>query len=46
MRCRFSEIIQCAEGMTEDHFKSAIKKSRILYNRGEVHEVRCLLMFN
>eukprot|EP00983_Pelagomonas_calceolata_P103139 1158884-Pelagomonas_calceolata.AAC.2 len=32
------EILQCAEGMTEDHLKSAIKKSRIIYNRGEVNE--------
>jgi len=35
---RFMEILQCAEGMTEDHLKSAIKKSRIIYNRGEVNE--------
>ncbi|KAF5842389.1 hypothetical protein DUNSADRAFT_7373 [Dunaliella salina] len=35
---RFMEILQCTEGMTEDHFKSAIKKSRIIFNRGEVNE--------
>ena len=28
------------DGMTEEHLKSAIKKSRILFNRGEVNEVR------
>jgi hypothetical protein len=36
---RFGEILQCCEGVTEDHIKSAIKKSRVLFNRGEINEV-------
>lgn len=39
MICRFAEILQCAEGLSEDQVKAAIKKSRLLFNRGEVNEV-------
>ena len=31
--CRFTEILQCAEGLTEDQVKAAIRKSRIMFNR-------------
>jgi hypothetical protein len=30
---RFTEILSCAEGLTEDQVKQAIRKSRIMYNR-------------
>lgn len=28
------------DGVSEEHVKTAIKKSRLIYNRGEVNEVR------
>lgn len=36
---RFAEILQCAEGLSQEQFKAAIRKSRILFNRGEPGEV-------
>ncbi len=30
---RFTEILQCAEGLSEDQVKQAIKKSRMIFNR-------------
>ncbi|KAL6756139.1 P-loop containing nucleoside triphosphate hydrolase protein [Haematococcus lacustris] len=35
---RFAEILQCSEGLSEEAMKAAIKKSRLIYNRGEVHQ--------
>lgn len=30
---RFTEILQCAEGLSEEQIKQAIRKSRIVFNR-------------
>ena len=35
---RFTEILQCAEGLSEDQMKAAIKKSRMIFNRGTNNE--------
>jgi len=35
---RFQEILSCAEGLSEDQIKAAIRKSRIMYNRGTNNE--------
>ncbi|KAG2432113.1 hypothetical protein HXX76_009040 [Chlamydomonas incerta] len=32
---RFGEILSCAEGLTEDDLRKAVKKSRVMYNHGE-----------
>jgi hypothetical protein len=35
---RFAEVLGCATGFQEDDLKSAIRKSRVLYNRGQEYE--------
>jgi hypothetical protein len=37
---RFGEILSCAEGLTEDDLKKAIKKSRVMYGHREADLVR------
>ncbi|KAG2439046.1 hypothetical protein HYH02_006574 [Chlamydomonas schloesseri] len=32
---RFGEILSCAEGLSEDELRKAVKKSRVMYNHGE-----------
>eukprot|EP00798_Chlamydomonas_sp_ICE-L_P001903 gene1903-33317_t len=32
---RFKEILSCTDGLSEEEIKQGIKKSRIMYNRGE-----------
>jgi hypothetical protein len=35
---RFGEILSVAEGLDQDALKKAIRKSRVLYNRGGADE--------
>lgn len=37
---RFTEILQCAEGLSEEQIKQAIRKSRIVFNRQGVVTAR------